>query len=127
MPEFLKSFYDCILVLWKHLGEAFCFLNLLDNAVKYNKEGGSVTITGRPYNGQIEFEVADTGIGIDAEHLPRIFERFYTTDKARSRELGGTGLGLSIVKHIVELYGGKAAVSSRINEGSTFTFTLNKA
>jgi len=103
------------------------FLNLLDNAVKYNKEGGSVTITGRPYNGQIEFEVADTGIGIDAEHLPRIFERFYTTDKARSRELGGTGLGLSIVKHIVELYGGKAAVSSRINEGSTFTFTLNKA
>ncbi len=103
------------------------FLNLLDNAVKYNKTSGSITISGKSENGYSRFSVADTGIGIEEEHLPRIFERFYTTDKARSRELGGTGLGLSIVKHIIELYGGKVSVSSRINEGSTFTFTLKKA
>jgi two-component system phosphate regulon sensor histidine kinase PhoR len=102
-------------------------LNLADNAIKYTKEGGAVTIKAQLRENEVEVFVADTGIGIASEHLPRIFERFYRVDKGRSREMGGTGLGLSIVKNIVEKHGGKIWVESELNEGSTFYFTLHKA
>jgi two-component system, OmpR family, phosphate regulon sensor histidine kinase PhoR len=99
--------------------------NLLDNALKCTPEGGSVDIGARPMgDDRVEIFVRDTGIGIPAEDLPRLFERFYRVDKARSRDLGGTGLGLSIVKHLVRAHGGEVSVKSVLNEGSTFSFTL---
>lgn len=97
-------------------------LNLADNAIKYTPAGGRVTIRTRQLpSGQLELAVADTGVGIPKRDLPRIFERFYRVDKARSRELGGTGLGLSIVKHIVERHGATITVDSEVGEGTTFT------
>ncbi len=78
-------------------------LNLADNAVKYNREGGSVPISAERTHGLVRISVKDTGIGISEEHASRIFERFYRVDRGRSRSMGGTGLGLSIVKHIVDL------------------------
>ena len=102
-------------------------LNLIDNAVKYTREGGTVTLSAQSKGSEVEVSVSDTGIGIASEHLPRIFERFYRVDKGRSREMGGTGLGLSIVKNIIEKHGGKVWAESELNEGSTFFFTLHKA
>ncbi len=102
-------------------------INLIDNAIKYNRDRGVIDITSEEAGNFIKISVIDTGIGIEEKHLPRLFERFYTVDKARSRELGGTGLGLSIAKHIVELNGGTISVSSRPGEGSTFSFTLKKS
>ena len=99
-------------------------LNVLQNAVKYNREQGTVRITAAPEGAMLRVSVADTGIGIPEADLPRLFERFYRVDKARSRELGGTGLGLSIVKHLVESHGGRTGVASRFGEGSTFWFTV---
>ena len=99
-------------------------INLLDNAAKYNREGGEIKISASAEGGGVKVSVEDTGPGITAEHLPRIFERFYRVDKARSRELGGTGLGLSIVKHLVELHGGAVGVESAAGRGSKFWFTL---
>jgi two-component system phosphate regulon sensor histidine kinase PhoR len=101
--------------------------NLLDNAIKYNSVGGSVTVIAREKDRFIEIIVKDTGMGIPQEDIPRIFERFYRVDKARSRELGGTGLGLSIVKHIVQAHGGQVSVASEFGKGSTFSFTIPKA
>jgi two-component system, OmpR family, phosphate regulon sensor histidine kinase PhoR len=98
--------------------------NLLDNAIKYTPAGGNITVGAAPAGQFVEFYVRDTGSGIPAEDLPRLFERFYRVDKARSRELGGTGLGLSIVKHLLALHSGAVRVESRVNEGSTFYFTL---
>jgi two-component system phosphate regulon sensor histidine kinase PhoR len=98
--------------------------NLLDNAVKYTPPGGSITVGARQTGQFYELYVRDSGAGIPAEDLPRLFERFYRVDKARSRELGGTGLGLAIVKHLVAAHGGITRVESRVNEGSTFYFTL---
>ena len=98
--------------------------NLLDNAVKYTPEGGSITVGARPAGDAIEIWVRDTGIGIPAGDLPRLFERFYRVDKARSRELGGTGLGLAIVKHLVQAQGGEVRVQSEPGKGSAFAFTL---
>jgi two-component system phosphate regulon sensor histidine kinase PhoR len=98
--------------------------NLVDNAVKYTSSGGKVTLRWYANNGAAILEVADTGVGIPEKDLPRIFERFYRVDKARSRELGGTGLGLSIVKHLVQTLGGTVTASSRLGEGSTFTLRL---
>ena len=98
--------------------------NLLDNAIKYTPQAGTITVGARPAGPLVELYVRDTGTGIPAEDLPRLFERFYRVDKARSRELGGTGLGLSIVKHLVGLHNGTVRVESRVNEGSTFIFTL---
>ncbi|HCI44594.1 MAG TPA: hypothetical protein DE315_03570 [Candidatus Omnitrophica bacterium] len=100
--------------------------NLVENAVKYNKAGGSVTVGARETPRSIEVSVSDTGIGIPQEDIPRIFERFYRVDKARSRDLGGTGLGLSIVKHIIQAHGGDITVESKPGAGSTFRFTLPK-
>jgi len=99
--------------------------NLLDNAVKYTPEQGEIRLGAASIaHGFVEFYVEDTGIGIPTEDLPRLFERFYRADKARSRDLGGTGLGLSIVKYLVRAQGGDVRVSSRPREGSTFFFTL---
>ena len=98
--------------------------NLLDNAIKYTPAGGTITVGARPAGRQYEFYVRDTGSGIPAEELPRLFERFYRVDKARSREMGGTGLGLAIVKHLVASHNGVVRVESQVNEGSTFFFRL---
>jgi two-component system phosphate regulon sensor histidine kinase PhoR len=98
--------------------------NLIDNAIKYTPEGGTVSITCRLDGDLVALEVADTGIGIPRDDLPRVFERFYRVDKARSRELGGTGLGLSIVKHLVQSIGGQITVDSRVGTGSVFTVQL---
>jgi two-component system, OmpR family, phosphate regulon sensor histidine kinase PhoR len=98
--------------------------NLLDNAIKYTHPGGSILVGAQPQGEFIEIFVRDTGIGIPPEDVPRLFERFYRVDKARSRELGGTGLGLSIVKHLVAAQGGGIRVESRLEQGSTFFFTL---
>jgi len=102
-------------------------VNLLDNALKYTSPGGEVKVSARQVKGWMEFRVSDTGVGIAAEHLPRLFERFYRVDKARSRELGGTGLGLSIVKHIVRAHGGDVRVESEPGRGSSFFFLLPTA
>ncbi len=98
-------------------------LNLVDNAVKYT-EKGTVTVRLASRQDRFVIEVADTGIGIDAAHLPHIFERFYVADKSRSKKLGGTGLGLSIVKHMVMAHDGTVSVASRLGEGTTFTVSL---
>src|SRR5207302_271831 len=102
-------------------------LNLLDNAVKYTGPSGRVRVTGRRRGADVVVAVKDTGAGIDARHLPRIFERFYRVDKGRSRELGGTGLGLSIVKNLVNLMRGEVWVESTPGEGSTFFVELPEA
>ncbi len=99
-------------------------VNLLDNAVKYSPPGSLVRLTGAAGDGQVIIAVADNGPGIEAKHLPRLFERFYRTDKARSRAMGGTGLGLAIVKHVVQLHGGRVDVASTPGKGSVFTIHL---
>ena len=114
-------------------GEVFCdaeafhqiLSNLLENAIKYTPEAGTVTVGAKLLGpGEVEFSVKDTGMGIPAEELPRLFERFYRVDKARSRALGGTGLGLAIVKHLTRAQGGDIRVESKVDRGSTFFFTL---
>lgn len=101
--------------------------NLCENAIKYNKDGGSVTVSVHPKNGGIELTVSDTGIGIPPEHQSRVFERFYRVDKSHSKATGGTGLGLSIVKHAVQYLGGKIDLTSRVGEGTKITvFFPNK-
>ncbi len=102
------------------------FTNLIDNAIKFNRQKGSVKIYSQDVNNKVKIIVEDSGSGIPAKDLPRIFERFYRVDKARSRELGGTGLGLSIVKHIVELHKGDVGVESTEGLGSKFWFSLPK-
>ena len=99
-------------------------VNLVDNAVKYSGSVRPIQISLRPDDGYCRIGVTDFGIGIAAEHLDRLFERFYRVDKARSRKLGGTGLGLAIVKHIVQLHGGEIAVRSVVGSGSTFVIKL---
>ncbi len=98
--------------------------NLLENALKYSPPGTPVTVGCRRHADQVRIDVVDAGPGIAAEHLPRLFERFYRVDKARSRQLGGTGLGLAIVKHIAQAHGGRAEVASEPGRGSTFTIIL---
>lgn len=99
-------------------------VNLVDNGLKYTRRGGSVVISVRRARTSAILEVADTGVGIDAEHLPHLFERFYRVDKARSRAAGGAGLGLAICQWIAETHGGSIAVTSRPGYGTTFTVTL---
>jgi len=98
--------------------------NLIDNAIHYNKPGGEIRVSADVQNSSLWVAVSDTGYGIPSEELPRIFERFYRVDKARTRDSGGTGLGLSIVKHAIESQGGTIGVNSRIGSGSTFTIRL---
>jgi two-component system phosphate regulon sensor histidine kinase PhoR len=100
------------------------FSNLVENALKYGGGGGRIVLGARPAVKGVEFYVQDFGAGIPSEHLPRLFERFYRVDKARSRESGGTGLGLAIAKHIVLAHGGAIRAESELNHGSTFIFTL---
>lgn len=140
----LENAYDSMLPLAKKKGvrleieaaperaEVFCdseamhqiLSNLVDNALKYTAEGGVVTLEASPRGALMEIAVRDTGVGIPAEDLPRLFERFYRVDKARSRELGGTGLGLAIVKHLTRAMGGDVAVTSEVGRGSRFAFTV---
>jgi len=98
-------------------------INLVDNAVKYTPRGGQVMLrvraAGPPHAGTVEIAVSDTGVGIPAQDLPRLTERFFRVDKARSRELGGTGLGLAIVKHIVQAHGGALEITSALGQGTT--------
>ncbi|HBR03267.1 MAG TPA: PAS domain-containing sensor histidine kinase [Ruminiclostridium sp.] len=101
-------------------------LNLVDNGIKYNKPGGTVTVTAEQAGSQVEIHVKDTGIGIPLDHTDRIFERFYRVDKGRSRAMGGTGLGLSIVKHIAQLYGGSVRVMSEEGKGSDFAVFIER-
>ena len=98
--------------------------NLLDNAVKYSDGGAVVTVRAAASDGSVVIDVVDTGIGIPARDLERVFERFYRVDRARSRSTGGTGLGLAIVRHVAHNHGGTVAVSSREGEGSTFSLRL---
>jgi two-component system phosphate regulon sensor histidine kinase PhoR len=100
------------------------FSNLIDNALKYAAAGGQLVLGARPVEHGVEFYVRDFGSGIPSEHLPRLFERFYRVDKARSRESGGTGLGLAIAKHIVLAHEGTIRAESELNHGSAFLFTL---
>jgi len=102
-------------------------VNLLENAIKYTPDGGSVRLFTEDSGEFVRVSVADSGIGIPFKDLPRIFERFYRVDEARTREQGGTGLGLAIVKHIVQLHGGNVSVTSEPGQGSVFSFTLYKA
>jgi len=99
-------------------------LNLLDNAVKYTAPGGDVSVALSTQNGSARIVVTDSGIGIPSADQPRIFDRFYRVDKARSRALGGAGLGLSIAKWIVEAHGGTISVESMPNQGSEFIVEL---
>ncbi|WP_434813839.1 two-component system histidine kinase PnpS [Bacillus halotolerans] len=103
------------------------FLNLVNNALTYTPEKGSVAINVKPGETEIQIEVSDTGIGIQKEEIPRIFERFYRVDKDRSRNSGGTGLGLAIVKHLIEAHEGKIDVTSEPGRGTMFTVTLKRA
>ena len=102
-------------------------LNLIDNAIKYNQPGTVIAVKVSSVGREILVSVADNGCGIEQEHLPRLFERFYRVDRARSRKLGGTGLGLAIVKHIAQLHRGSAEVESAVGKGSTFTIRLPAA
>ena len=99
-------------------------INLIENAIKYNKPGGSVTVQVFSNAEEANVTISDTGIGIAEEHLPRMFERFYRVDKGRSRQMGGTGLGLAIVKHIVRSMHGEIEVHSKLGEGTEFLITL---
>ena len=103
------------------------FSNLIDNAMKYGRTGHRIELGARAAQRGIEFYVRDFGAGISSEHLPRLFERFYRVDKARSRESGGTGLGLAIAKHIMRAHGGSIRAESELGHGSTFAFTLPTA
>ena len=102
------------------------FINLLENAIKYTPEKGTIEIKASQKESRVEIEIQDSGIGIPKEDLSRIFERFYRVDRTRSRDLGGTGLGLSIVKHIVEAHGGKISAQSEPGKGSRFILSLPK-
>jgi two-component system phosphate regulon sensor histidine kinase PhoR len=102
-------------------------MNLLDNAIKYTDPEGRITVTVRASPARVWVVVSDTGIGIPRADLPRVFERFYRVDKARSRELGGTGLGLSIVKHLVQALGGEVHVESELGRGTRVSFSLPRA
>ena len=129
-----------ITLQWKRFGKAASytvygdetqltsmFTNLVDNAVKYTAPGGRVEVVGGSEGSEIIVSISDTGIGIPEGKIPRIFERFYRVDKARSKATGGTGLGLSIVRHVAQNHGGRVTVESTPNDGSTFTVHLPRA
>jgi two-component system phosphate regulon sensor histidine kinase PhoR len=102
-------------------------INLMDNSIKYGKEGGNTEVSFFDMDENILIEVTDDGLGIDRKDIPRLFERFFRVDKSRSREQGGSGLGLAIVKHIIEAHHQTINVRSTIGVGTTFAFTLQKS
>ncbi len=101
--------------------------NLVDNAIRYTRPGGTIRVGLSGDDDTVRLTVTDTGLGIPTKDLPRVFERFYRVDRARSRETGGTGLGLAIVKHVAENHGGSVDVTSELGRGSTFVVTLPAA
>ena len=101
--------------------------NLVNNAIRYSRPDTSVQISAEATAQGVVIRVRDQGAGISKEHLPRLFERFYRVDKARSREMGGTGLGLSIVKHIMQVHRGHVEVESELGKGSVFALHLPKS
>jgi signal transduction histidine kinase len=101
--------------------------NLVDNAVRFTPPGGAVTIKAEADGDRVRVVVADTGVGVGSEHLPRLFERFYRADPSRSRDGGGTGIGLAIARSIVEGHGGRITAESAPGRGATFTFDLPAA
>jgi two-component system phosphate regulon sensor histidine kinase PhoR len=123
---FRSQFYRPVSVLGDRERLNQVMTNLIVNAIKYNVPGGKVEVGYRDKQNHVEIFVADTGRGIPAEHLSRIFERFYRVDKERSRAVGGTGLGLAIVKHIVEAHDSQVTVQSEVGKGSIFSFVLKK-
>ena len=102
-------------------------VNLLSNAIRYTPEDGSITMTWQSDDEGADLIVTDTGEGIDPEYIPRLTERFFRVDKARSREMGGTGLGLSIVKHLSQAFGGSVTLHSKVGAGSSFRVSLPAA
>jgi two-component system phosphate regulon sensor histidine kinase PhoR len=96
-------------------------VNLIDNAIKYSEPRVAVTVRAHEVDDMVKVSVFDTGPGIDKQHLPRLFERFYRVDQGRSRQMGGTGLGLAIVKHIAQVHGGRVEVESVLGKGSVFS------
>jgi two-component system phosphate regulon sensor histidine kinase PhoR len=125
--EFTRKYEKPILVKADKFRIRQVLVNLVTNSIKYGKENGSTRITLSYLNNDVIVEVKDNGAGIEARHLPRVFERFYRIDKGRSREQGGTGLGLAIVKHIIDAHNKSIKVESELNEGTCFTFSLNAA
>jgi two-component system phosphate regulon sensor histidine kinase PhoR len=101
--------------------------NLIENSIKYGKTGGSTEIGFEEVNNRIQIDIIDNGEGIDAKHIPRLFERFFRVDKSGSRNVGGSGLGLAIVKHIIEAHNEKIIIQSELGKGSQFSFTLQKS
>jgi two-component system, OmpR family, phosphate regulon sensor histidine kinase PhoR len=122
--SFILRVPDDLYVLADRTRLAQILQNLIDNAVKFNRRGGAVTVTAFIEDDLVVVQVSDTGIGIAAADLPRVFERLYRADKSRSRRVEGTGLGLAIVKHLVQAHGGDITVTSEVGTGSTFTFAL---
>jgi two-component system phosphate regulon sensor histidine kinase PhoR len=126
--KLVRGRLDDVAVLGERVQLEQALVNLLDNAVKFNRPEGEVRVeVARTNDDQVSVTIADNGIGIPSADLPRLFERFYRVDKARSREVGGTGLGLSIVKHIVERMHGRVTVESQLGKGSVFTILLPSA
>lgn len=121
---FRASIPDDVFVLADRTRLEQILYNLIDNAVKFNRPGGSVTVTAEVREGHVAISVSDTGIGIEASDLPRVFERLYRGDKSRSRKTEGTGLGLAIVKHLVRAHGGEVSVGSELGGGTSFMFTM---
>ena len=120
----LSSCDDGLLVQAKAPLLEQAIVNLLDNAISYSNPAGTVWLTARGVEGEVHIDVRDEGIGIAPEHVSRIFERFYRTDRARDRASGGTGLGLAIVKHIIQIHDGQVDVTSEVGQGSTFSLRL---
>jgi two-component system phosphate regulon sensor histidine kinase PhoR len=130
VPKGIKIDLSCSEVVVAEVNPALleqAVVNFLDNAIKYSDEGGTIEVKATQVDTEIIISVADHGCGIEKEHVPRIFERFYRVDKARSRDMGGTGLGLSIVKHIVQVHGGRVSVESTPGKGSIFSIHLPKS
>jgi two-component system phosphate regulon sensor histidine kinase PhoR len=122
--SFSNAIPDRIVVLADHTRLDQILYNLIDNAVKFNRRGGSVIISAEEHDGAVTISIEDTGSGIATADLPRVFERLYRGDKSRSRKIEGTGLGLAIVKHLVQAHGGELSVASELGHGSRFVFTI---